>query len=126
MQLLQTPEEFQKQYPMVATGVAAAKKYNEDLPAEDRKQAVDRDNVPLWNVMCAMTDNGRSTPIMVRMASVSEPNVAPGVIMFGGLTISTYSDGSRVIARFEADTFTQEPPPSSKRAKAVEPPVPAS
>jgi hypothetical protein len=124
MDLLIGAEEF-NDLGLLCQGVDPVRKYNEDLEPEDRKQQTTKDNVPLWDVSCTVKGGRGVTVFKVRVASPGEPVVVPGLIRFGGLSASTYPDGSRNIVRFSADTFTQDPPPS-KRSPKADPPAPVA
>lgn len=122
MNLFQSAEDFQKNHPLLATGVVPVKKYNEDLTAEERKQRRSVDDVPLWDVLCSCRDGNRQAQLKVRIASRAEPEIDPGLILFGGFEASTYPDGARNVVMFTADTFTQAAPPSTQRAASAPPP----
>ncbi len=129
MNLLQTAEQFSENHPVTTDGFEPVKKYAEDTKFEDQQHRRDDSGRLLWDVLCSTKEMPRGTfKFKVRIASVNEPDIEPGLIRFGGFEARTYPDGQRNVVTFAADTFTQTPPPSTKRtsSKASGPPPPSS
>lgn len=131
MQLLQSAEQFQEENVVSVLGVEAARVWERDVPAEDQKQRVNGDKVPMWDVTCAIQDGWQVAGFKVRVASEAKPEVTAGRIRFGGLQAFTRQDGSKHLVSFAADTWTQEDRPSLRRPKeevtpAPVPPMPTS
>ncbi len=129
MQLFQSAEQFQDENVVMVLGVEAARVWEKDVPAEEQKQRLNGDKVPVWEITCAVQDGWLVAGIKVRVAAETKPAVSPGPIRFGGLQAFSRQDGNKHLVSFAADTWTQEDRPSLRRGKddtvaPAPPPVP--
>lgn len=108
---------------LTAFKVTEAKKWNDDLAVDQRKQLIDdRTKWPLWDILVAFAEGETFFQIKVRIPSERMPEIHNGPILFGGLNFRMRMLQGRPGLAFTADTFTQDTAPSVKRSA---PPVPA-
>ena len=102
--------------------------FNEDETAAPVQQTQRKTGLPLWTVICSYEHENDFEPenFQVRLAAVGDPGIVPGPIRFGGLAFRTWNMNGKKGLSIAADSWTQEPRPSSKRpAKPDLPPVPS-
>ena len=76
MQLFQSAEQFQDENVVMVLGVEAARVWEKDVPAEEQKQRLNGDKVPVWEITCAVQDGWLVAGIKVRVASETKPAVS--------------------------------------------------
>lgn len=109
---------------ITAYKVTEAKKWNDDLPVEQRKQLTDdgRTGWPMWDVLATFAEGETVFQVKVRMPAETRPDIHAGPIRFGGLNFRARMIQGRLGLAVTADTYSQETAPSVKRTA---PPVPA-
>ncbi len=102
--------------------------FNPDEGAAPIQQRHRKSGLPLWSVTISYEHEQDFEPenCQVRIASAADPGLVPGPIRFGGLAFRTWNMNGKKGLSISADTWTQEARPSTKRAKATTPPVPAN
>lgn len=95
--------------------------------AADVQEVQAKTKVPLWLVTASYEHANDFEPenFQVRIAHEGEPGIVPGPIRFGGLSVRTWNMNSKKGWSISADTWTQEPRPSSKRPAKQDSPPPA-
>ncbi len=100
--------------------------FNDDEFAEPVQQKHRKTGLPLWSVTVSYEHDADFEPenVQIRVASAADPGLVPGPIRFGGLAFRTWNMNGKKGLSIAADTWTQEPSPAGKRAKAAAPPTP--
>ena len=102
--------------------------FNDDETAAPVQQTHRKSGLPLWTVTVAYEHENDFEPenCQVRIAADGDPGIVPGPIRFGGLAFRTWNMNGKKGLSIAADSWTQEPRPSSRRpSKPDMPPAPA-
>ena len=114
--------------------VRAVEQFDSKRPKDvEGPQDTNRDGVPLWLIHCMFADEEADflnpEPFAVKVASAKMPEIPKGgcFVVFGGVyqNINPRRNGGFSVS-YTAETFTFDPAPSTKRAKADVPPAPAA
>lgn len=98
----------------------AVSEFNSDEDAEPVQQKHRRTGLPLWSVTVSYEHELDFEPenCQVRISSAKNPGLVPGPIRFGGLSFRTWNMNGKKGLSISADSWTQEPRPSSQRPSA--------
>ncbi len=97
--------------------------FQEDADKAPVQQLHRKSRLPLWSVTASYEHEMDFEPenFQVRIASGDDPGITPGPIRFGGLAFRTWNMNGKKGLSITADTWTQEPAPSAKRAATAKP-----
>jgi hypothetical protein len=103
--------------------------FNDDESAAPVQQRHRKTGLPLWSVTVSYEHALDFEPenCQVRVSSVDDPGLMPGPVRFGGLAFRTWNMNGKKGLSIAAETWTQDPAPSSRRASKSTPgPAPVS
>ncbi|MGH1492077.1 MAG: hypothetical protein ACRBK7_22260 [Acidimicrobiales bacterium] len=117
------PEEFNDSI-LTVLKYDGVMEFNDDEFAEPVQQLHRKSKLPLWAVTVSYEHEADFEPenCQVRIASSADPGLTPGPVRFGGLAFRTWNMNGKKGLSISADTWTQEPNPSTKRAAKTSPP----
>ena len=97
--------------------------FQEDADKAPVQQKHRKSKLPLWSVTASYEHEMDFEPenFQVRISSGTDPGITAGPIRFGGLAFRTWNMNGKKGLSITADTWTQEPAPSAKRAAAAKP-----
>ena len=99
----------------------------EDEGAEPTQQLHRKTKLPVWTVTISYEHEQDFEPenCQVRITADGDPGITPGPIRFGGLAFRTWNMNGKKGLSIGADTWTQEPRPSTRQARTTAtPPTP--
>lgn len=90
----------------------------EDDPSPPKQQMHRKSGLPLWVVTLSYEHpqhDYEPENCEVRIASAADPGISAGPIRFGGLAFRTWNMNGKKGLSISAESWTQEPRPSTKR-----------
>ena len=112
---------------LTALKVEPLMEFQEDEDAVPVQQRHRKTKLPLWTVTASYEHEMDFEPenFQVRVSADGDPGITAGPVRFGGLSFRTWNMNGKKGLSVSADSWTQEPKPSTKRATApAKPPTP--